>query len=407
MIKRILSFLLVLSMLLAISPLTANAATLDELNEPQMFEKQIGSGKCTLAAAAMLVKRTSRALGQTGWENINSNNDAFYKKVWKEGVGLWQSFAYNEIQVKHGYLNTALPNAPQVALLLLEHPEGIILYNGGTKVPGAGTHAVLITDYTDGVFYCADPTTARPDGRIPLASAWGITIDNATRYWYVSSPKVTLTPSDDAENPDDGNDDGTITTPTPDPDLDPDNLTPFTDIKSTDWFYPFVEYTYNNNLITGMSETEFRPSSNLTRAQFATILYRMNGEVSSYEEKFADVPGGEWYSEAITWAANAGIVSGYNETTFGTNDKITREQMAAMMFRYATYKGYNVETTASLDIFPDASSVTAYAVPALEWAVGNEIINGRTNGSLDPLGNATRAECATIITRVHQTFNTL
>ena len=108
MIKRILSFLLVLSMLLAISPSTAHAATLDELNEAQMFEKQIGSGKCTLATAAMLVKRTARALGQTGWENINS--DAVRSTVWIEGTGLRQSFTYNGI--KYDSINCYPDNFP-------------------------------------------------------------------------------------------------------------------------------------------------------------------------------------------------------------------------------------------------------------------------------------------------------
>lgn len=177
---------------------------------------------------------------------------------------------------------------------------------------------------------------------------------------------------------------------------------PFVDVKSGDWYYGAVRYVYNHQFMTGLSDTVFRPNDSLVRAQFAVILHRMNGAPSmTYVDQFPDVGADIWYTEAILWASHAKVVTGYTATgLFGPNDKITREQMAVMMYRYADYMNYDTSMRADFSKFSDASKVSGFADEAMQWAVGNGIISGKDNGTvLDPQGDATRAECATIIMR--------
>ena len=159
--------------------------------------------------------------------------------------------------------------------------------------------------------------------------------------------------------------------------------------------------------MTGKDDAHFAPDENLARAQFAVILHRMNDEPAvTYTEVFPDVSDDVWYTNAILWANNIGVVTGYSNTgCFGTADNINREQMAVMMYRYANYKGYDTGNKADFNNFSDADRVSAYAEEAMRWAVGNKIISGKNNGTLlDPQGNATRAECATIIMRFTEKF---
>lgn len=175
----------------------------------------------------------------------------------------------------------------------------------------------------------------------------------------------------------------------------------FEDISNTDWFNDYVQYVYDNGIMTGLDKSHFGPYGSLSRAQFALILYRMEGEPRFETWKsFKDIAGGEWYGPAVLWAAENGIVTGYENGYFGPTDLITREQMALMMYRYANFKKYDTEGKADFDTFKDASKVSGFAQEALRWAVGNNIITGKENGTmLDPQGNASRAECATIINR--------
>jgi len=180
----------------------------------------------------------------------------------------------------------------------------------------------------------------------------------------------------------------------------------FVDVKEDDWFYKSVKYVFENGLMLGTSDTTYNPLLLLSRAQFAVILYRINGSPEvEYTAKFADVPDNTWYTDAVLWANSAGVINGYPNGLFGSEDNISREQMALMMYRYANSKGYDTSTKAELGHFPDVSSVSGYAQEALEWAVGNGIITGKGNGNLDPLGEATRAECATIIMRFMKLYN--
>ena len=177
---------------------------------------------------------------------------------------------------------------------------------------------------------------------------------------------------------------------------------PFTDVKSGNWFYDAVKYAYAQGLMTGTSATTFTPNGTMNRAMIVTVLYRLEKSPAvTGASKFTDVPAGQWYSDAVAWAAANKIVNGYDETTFGPMNAVTREQMAAILFRYEQYKGLeNVTLEENLNRFPDQNKISAYAIPALQWAVGQKIINGNADGTLDPTGTATRAQVAQIFTNL-------
>ena len=177
---------------------------------------------------------------------------------------------------------------------------------------------------------------------------------------------------------------------------------PFTDVKSGNWFYDAVKYAYAQGLMTGTSATTFAPNGTMNRAMIVTVLYRLEKSPAvTGASKFTDVPAGQWYSDAVAWAAANKIVNGYDETTFGPMNAVTREQMAAILFRYEQVKGLeNVTLEENLNRFPDQDKISAYAIPALQWAVGQKIINGNANGTLDPTGTATRAQVAQIFTNL-------
>lgn len=177
---------------------------------------------------------------------------------------------------------------------------------------------------------------------------------------------------------------------------------PFSDVKSGNWFYDAVKYAYEQGLMTGTSATTFAPNGTMNRAMIVTVLYRLEKSPAvTGASKFTDVPAGQWYSDAVAWAAANKIVNGYDETTFGPMNAVTREQMAAILFRYEQVKGLeNVTLEENLNRFPDQNKISAYAIPALQWAVGQKIINGNADGTLDPTGTATRAQVAQIFTNL-------
>lgn len=175
---------------------------------------------------------------------------------------------------------------------------------------------------------------------------------------------------------------------------------PFTDVTTDDWFYEFVKYVYENDAMKGTSDTTFAPLAVLTRAEVAEILYRLAGEEAvDYSEVFSDVAEDQWYTDAVIWACEAGVVEGYNNGKFGPDDTITREQLALMLYRYAETIGCDMSKAADLADYADNTEVSDWAETAVKWAVGNDLIIGNNNGELNPLGEASRAECATIIMR--------
>lgn len=176
----------------------------------------------------------------------------------------------------------------------------------------------------------------------------------------------------------------------------------FGDVSTDHWYYDYVKYVYDRGLMTGLNENDFGAVQSLARAQFAVILYRMEGEPKvEYKDVFPDVADGQWYTDAIMWANQAGIVTGYTDSgLFGFADDINREQMAVMMHRYAEYKGFDISKKADFGTFSDAANVNEFADEAMQWAVGTGIISGKDEGTrIDPQGDAARAECATIIQR--------
>ncbi|WP_191344555.1 S-layer homology domain-containing protein [Anaerotignum lactatifermentans] len=174
----------------------------------------------------------------------------------------------------------------------------------------------------------------------------------------------------------------------------------FTDVKETDWFFKGVEYVVDKGIMSGVSENEFAPSGKLTRAMLVQMLYNMESRPAcDAENAFMDVPVGQWYTDAVIWANDAKIVSGMGEGLFAPNMEITREQMVAMLYNYAKYRGYDVTASADLSAFADTASVSAWAQPAMQWAVAEGYISGMGDSQLAPQGTATRAEIASVIMR--------
>ncbi len=174
----------------------------------------------------------------------------------------------------------------------------------------------------------------------------------------------------------------------------------FTDVKETDWFFKGVEYVVDKGIMSGVSENEFAPSGKLTRAMLVQMLYNMESRPAcDAENAFMDVPVGQWYTDAVIWANDAKIVSGMGEGLFAPNMEITREQMVAMLYNYAKYKGYDVTASADLSTFADNASVSTWAQPAMQWAVAEGYISGMGDSQLAPQGTATRAEIASVIMR--------
>ena len=185
---------------------------------------------------------------------------------------------------------------------------------------------------------------------------------------------------------------------------------PFTDVPEGAWYADAAAYVYEHGLMAGTSATTFAPDATTSRSMIATILWRMAGSpVVNYAMDYTDVAQGQWYSEAIRWAASEGIVGGYGNGLFGTNDPITREQFAAMLYRFAQEQGYDVSIGENTNIlsYTDVADLADYAISAMQWAVGAGIINGTGDGStLSPHGQATRAQAAVMLMRFCEEYVT-
>lgn len=174
---------------------------------------------------------------------------------------------------------------------------------------------------------------------------------------------------------------------------------PFTDVSTSDWFYSDVMFVYENGLFSGTDSRSFSPNASMTRAMLVTVLYRLEGEpAGTGSSSFSDVRSGSYYEKAVAWAAANGIVTGTGSTSFSPDVKVTREQLAAILYRYAQYKKLDTDAGAKLDSFSDAGNVSGYASEALSWAVSEGLING-ASGRLMPKGDATRAQVAAILHR--------
>ena len=183
---------------------------------------------------------------------------------------------------------------------------------------------------------------------------------------------------------------------------DTENSLSFADIKKDDWFYDAVKFVCDTNKIMQGTDKGFEPNLNVTRAMLVTILYRIENQPSAdVKLKFSDVAQDEWYTSAVMWASENGIVYGVSDTAFEPETDITREQMIAVLYRYAKYKDRDLskDESTSLDEFDDYSAVSDYAKDAFKWSVGNQIVNGKTDKTLNPGDKTVRAEVAVIIMR--------
>ena len=171
-------------------------------------------------------------------------------------------------------------------------------------------------------------------------------------------------------------------------------------MTEADWFFDSVKYVYEKNLMNGLTATTFEPGKPTSRAMIVTILYRLEGSPAiTQKHGFKDIKQGSWYDDPVAWAAANNIVTGYSATEFGPSNNITREQMAAIMYRYATYKNYDVSKKGDLTQFSDISTLSSYAAESMSWAVGTGIISGKGSGKLAPRAGATRAEAAAMLQR--------
>ena len=175
--------------------------------------------------------------------------------------------------------------------------------------------------------------------------------------------------------------------------------TKFNDVSANDWFASAVDYVTGKGMMNGTADNTFSPKANTTRGMVVTVLYRLENQPSTSAASFTDVASGAYYANAVAWANANGIVSGYGSGKFGPNDKVTREQLAAILYRYAQYKKYDVSGANSLDGYTDVQSVSSYAVPALQWANAAGVVTGKSGSKLDPKGYATRAEVAAMLMR--------
>ena len=304
---------------------------------------------------------------------------------------------------------------------------GVATVNSSGKVTAvsAGTATITVTT-ADGGFTATCTVTVRPD--IPPANPnYRITVEATQGGTVTADPTaakagatVTLTPVPDrgyqvgavAVTDRFGNAvavteqaDGTYTFTMPNGQVTvtvtfAEAPLPFPDVTEGDWFYDAVRYAYETGLMDGVGDNLFAPNSETTRAQLVTILYRLAGEPEpGGDSGFADVAAGTWYTDAVAWAAQNGIVNGVSDTEFAPGDDITREQLAAILYRYAAYQGYDVSQRADLSGFGDASSIRPYAQEALSWASAQGLVLGFEDGSLRPQGTASRAQIAAVLMR--------
>ena len=307
---------------------------------------------------------------------------------------------------------------------------------GAVRITGEGEIVIRVTKAEDATHNAASAEITFTANEIPYTGKYSYEISTAIgdngalsvdRY-VTEGERVTITVSpDDAYKLDDlsvtangkeveviDNGDGTFSFTMPSADVkisatfveDPDWTEPeepatdvsdlFIDVAPNAWYKDAVQYAYDNGLMTGVSATEFAPEATTTRAMIVSILARLEGVTSAEAAGFTDVSD-EWYATAVNWAANVGVVNGYEDNTFRPNQPITREQLAAILMNYAAYKGEDVSARADLSNYTDQPST--WATETMQWAVAEGLISGVTNTQLQPQGNATRAQVAAILQR--------
>ena len=182
------------------------------------------------------------------------------------------------------------------------------------------------------------------------------------------------------------------------------NVATFTDVKKDAWYYDAVMFAKEHGLFSGTSETTFSPDAEMTRSMLVTVLYRLAGKPKSGAANFGDLEVGSWYTDAVAWASSQGIVTGDGAGKFDPEGNITREQIATILYRYVKLAGKDSSASGDMSKFSDGDEVSDFAAEAMKWAVGCKLISGKDGGILDPGGDATRAEVATIMMRFFKQF---
>ena len=263
-------------------------------------------------------------------------------------------------------------------------------------IPPANPNYKITVEATQGGTVTADPTAAKAGATVTLTPV-------PDRGYQVGAVAVTDRFGDPVAVTEQA--DGTYTFTMPNGQVTvtvtfAETPLPFTDVMEGDWFYDAVVYAYETGLMDGVGDNLFAPNSETTRAQLVTILYRLAGQPAvSGDLPFPDVESGTWYTDAVAWAAQNGIVNGVSDTEFAPGDNITREQLAVILYRYAAYQGYDVSQRADLSGFGDAESISGYAQEALSWAHAQGLVLGFEDDSLRPQGTATRAQIAAVLMR--------
>jgi len=176
-------------------------------------------------------------------------------------------------------------------------------------------------------------------------------------------------------------------------------MNPFMDISEENWYFSSVRFVSSMGLFTGTGNDSFSPMNKMTRGMLVTVLYRFDGNNEKVPGYFMDVDLNQWYANGVVWAAGKKIVNGFEDDTFRPNDNITREQLAVILYRYGKYAGYNLSSTGDISVFKDSDVISSYALESIKWAVNEGLITGKGEGILDPRGEASRAEVATILMR--------
>ena len=367
--------------------------------------------------------------------NANNNNTIYFVESTLDNNGTLQANVVTKapdnsfsVTVKNGstVLDVANVTSGKTYTLPAALPNQgynhFVGWNDGSKTHDAGAQVPITADTTFTAVWSYIPP-ANPNYRIDIPDFEGgtVTADPAAAK---AGATVTLTAT-----PDEGyavgtitvtdrfgdavkvteNADGTYTFTMPNGQVtvkatfvetqEPAPAEPFPDVDENDWFYDEVVYVYENGLMNGVENNRFAPNTATNRAMLATILYRLAGEPAvSGDLPFTDVAAGTWYTDAVLWAAQNGIVNGLGENTFAPMNTLTREQLVTMLYRYAEAEGYDVSAAADLSGYPDADKVQTYAQEAMSWAVAEGIVEGM-DGNLNPAGSATRAQIATILMR--------
>ena len=281
-----------------------------------------------------------------------------------------------------------------------------------TKIEGAAAFTQTVSGAVTDVTYRSDNTAvAEVDsttGEVTIKGVGTATITAAaaetgnylsaeTSYVLTVKPSQVITPvgpapdQDEDEQPEqDDSCDGTAADNCP--------AVVFTDVNTALWYHKAVDYALMNGIMSGMGGNTFQPNGNLSRAMMVQILYNMEGKPAVVgQSTFEDVSDGDWYHDAIVWANANGIVNGLSHTAFGPNGNITREQMVAILYRYAQYKGLDISARTPLTAYADHEKISAWAKENVAWGVAVGLISGTGNNELDPNGNATRAQIAQVM----------